>query len=246
MLYDSDGVNFEDELVDALQVFGGGQWPEMKFDQSMSGRFHALPSLYHKGRVLNETNAVAYYVAELCGYMPADPLDRAEVLMISDHIYEDLIINIAYSIWDKRDWDGDVLGGFGGTDAGLPLKYKNLEAVLEKSTSDFAVGSQLSMADYYIYYAVDILHTHLKPAADGEKSFELILGDKPKLLKHYEMMNTRPKIVDYNASDKGKACRCNFTAKAAFGEGTVDAGMGASESTQWGILSSKIVALFEK
>merc|ERR1712031_57862 len=118
------------------------------------------------GRSLNETNAVMYYVAEQCGYMPANSMDRAEALMICDHIYEDVIVNVAYAIWDKRDWDKDVLGGWNGPDDGLPLKYKNLEGILSKSTSGFAVGNQLSMADFYIYYAVDLLHTHLKPTTD--------------------------------------------------------------------------------
>jgi glutathione S-transferase len=244
MLYDSE-VDFEEEVIDAVEIFGGGKWPEVKFE-SGAGRFHSVPTLEHKGRMLNETNAIAYYIAEQCGYMPTDPMDRAEVLMIADHIYEDVIVNVAYAIWDKRDWDKDVMGAFGSPDAGLPLKYRNLEGILSKSASGFAVGSQISLADYYIYYAVDMMYSHVKPATDGEKAFQLIMGDKTNLLKHYAMMNTRPKIVAYNASEKGKACRANFTAKAAFGEGTVAAGMGDSELTQWGTLSSKIVALLEK
>ena len=90
MLYDNgtEGVDFEDEVMDGVKIFGGGLWPAMKFDESKSGRLHAFPVLEHKGRSLNETNAIAYYVADQCGYLPADSMDRAEVLMISDHLYE--------------------------------------------------------------------------------------------------------------------------------------------------------------
>ena len=30
---------------------------------------------------------------------------RAKVVMIGDHIYEDIIVNIAYCIWEKREWE---------------------------------------------------------------------------------------------------------------------------------------------
>ena len=117
-------------MLDGVKIFGGGLWPAMKFDESKSGRFHAVPVLEHKGRSLNETNAIAYYVADQCGYLPADSMDRAEVLMISDHLHEDLIIPIAYAIWEFREWDRDVLGGFGGPNTGLLLPLGHQESQL--------------------------------------------------------------------------------------------------------------------
>jgi hypothetical protein len=65
-------------------------------------------------RWLKYARCLWQYVAELFGYMPADIGDRARVVMICDHIYEDLVINIAYCIWNMREWDRDCLGGFAG------------------------------------------------------------------------------------------------------------------------------------
>ena len=60
-------------------------------------------------RWLKYARCLWQYVAELFGYMPADIGDRARVVMICDHIYEDLVIN-----WNMCEWNRDCIGGFAG------------------------------------------------------------------------------------------------------------------------------------
>ena len=96
--------------------------------------------------------------------------------MISDHIYEDILINIAYALWGFRDWDRDVIGGFAGPTSGLPLKFSNLEDILANSTSGFAGGSHVSMADFAIFYIVDILTQRMLEVESGPAAVELLFG----------------------------------------------------------------------
>ena len=120
MAYDAD-LDFIDDLVDIDEDFLGGTWESTKkFLPELAGPFKALPVVQHNGATINETGACSQYVAEIAGYMPKSPLDRAKVIMISDHIYEDILINIAYALWGFRDWDRDVIGGFAGATSGLP------------------------------------------------------------------------------------------------------------------------------
>ena len=96
----------------------------MQFDPLFAGPFKALPVVEHNGLALNETGACSQYIAELLGYLPDDIGEKATVVMICDHIYEDVMINIAYCIWEFRDWDRDCLGGFASPGSGVPLKFK--------------------------------------------------------------------------------------------------------------------------
>eukprot|EP01046_Picozoa_sp_COSAG06_P069374 COSAG06_NODE_18893_length_863_cov_1.113874_1_plen_268_part_01 len=201
MLYDS-GMDFVDEIVDVVEVFGGGKWPDLKVQEAFAGPFRALPVVNHLGTNLNETGACAQYVAELCGYMPTDAMERAQVVMVCDHIYEDVLINIAYSIWNLREWERDAIGGFAGPTSGVPTKFANLEQMLTKSTSGYIVGDQITMADFSVFMVVDVMHTHLltsKPS--GPEAFKLLLGDKPALLKHHAMVGARPNTTKHRESD---------------------------------------------
>ena len=95
-----------------------------QFELGFAGPFKALPVVEHKGLSVNETGACAQYVAELLGYMSTDIGERARVVMVCDHIYEDVLINVAYCIWDMCEWDRDCLGGFAGPGSGAPMKFK--------------------------------------------------------------------------------------------------------------------------
>ena len=65
----------------------------MQFDPLFAGPFKALPVVEHNGLTLNETGACSQYIAELLGYLPDDIGEKATVVMICDHIYEDVMIN---------------------------------------------------------------------------------------------------------------------------------------------------------
>jgi len=251
MLYDS-GLQFKEDVVDIVDVFGGGKWPALKEDPTFSGAFGALPTAEQHGEIVNETQACAQFVAEQTGYMPKSAMGRAKVVMIGDHIYEDVIVNIAYCIWEKREWERDCIGGWAGPTSGLPRKYANLEGILAKSTSGFAVGDAISMADFAIYFAVDLMATLLRSAGQesgktdhvGEQAYQVLIGDKPSLLKHYAMIAARPNLVAHRSTPEWKDYSRYLTGKGAFGEGTVEGGMGATEKTHWCILADKLVKAY--
>jgi hypothetical protein len=97
MAYDA-GIDFTDDIVDGPSVFLGAppeDWGTKKFHPDFAGAFKALPLVQHNGGSINETGACCQYIAEVCGYTPSDPMDRARVVMICDHVYEDLLINVA-------------------------------------------------------------------------------------------------------------------------------------------------------
>ena len=244
MLHDS-GIDFFDEVVNIPEIFGGGKWPALKVQEEFAGVFKALPVVNHQGTTLNETGACAQYVAELCGYMPTDTMERAKVVMVCDHVYEDIMINIGYAIWNFREWERDVIGGFAGPTSGVPTKFVNLEQMLAKSTSGYIVGDQLTMADFSVYMIVDLMHSLLKTSEpSGPEAFKLLVADKPKLLEHYAMMGARPNIVKHKASEGFKDSGRFWSGKGTFFEGTVEAGMGPSEKTELENFASKLVAAY--
>jgi glutathione S-transferase len=212
MLKDSD-VPHEDVIVSITDILGQGKWGELKHDPEFSGPFKALPVVHHRGVMLNESMAICEYIADVAGYMPLDPIERAQVNMIISHLYEDVLINITAGIWGFRDWDRDIIGGGGGPMSGLPTKFQNIEDVLKNSKSDhgYAVGSKISAADFAIFTVVDLMIEKLKPAIpDGEHAFERLVGNKPCLLQHHALIATRPRLAAVGSM-------CHFRARMQMG-----------------------------
>ena len=242
MAYDAD-LDFIDDIVDIDADFLGGTWESTKkFLPELAGPFKALPVIQHHGVTINETGACSQYVAEISGYMPKNSLDRAKVIMISDHIYEDILINISYALWGYRDWDRDVIGGFAGPTSGLPLKFNNLEDILASSSSAFAVGNEVSMADFAIFYIVDILTQRMHQVESGPAAVELLFGDKQELAKHQEMMAARSNMSKYRSSAQWKQYGLYLTGKGVMGERTHELELGDTELEGVEILASKLVA----
>ena len=128
MAYDA-GLDFIDDIVDIEEDFLSGTWEnKKKFIPELAGPFKALPVVQHHGATINETGACAQYVAEIAVYMPTHPLDRAKVVLICDHIYEDILINVAYAIWGFRDWE-------------LVIKYK--DAVVKNISKGFDIFTKI-------------------------------------------------------------------------------------------------------
>ena len=95
MAYDA-ALDFVEEIVSVEETFVSGSWASNeKFSPEFSGPLKALPVVEHKGALINQTSACAQYVAEIAGFMPQAPADRAKA-MISSHIYEDIQV----PIWD--------------------------------------------------------------------------------------------------------------------------------------------------
>ena len=132
---------------------------------------------------------------------------------------------------------------------------------MAKSTSGFAVGDAITMADFAIYFAVDIMATLLRSGGEecdaskarqasggtdhvGEQAYQVLVGDKPSLLKHHAMIAARPNLVAHRSTPEWKDYSRYLTGKGAFGEGTVEGGMGATEKTHWCILADKLVKAY--
>ena len=241
MAYDA-GLDFIDDIVDIEEDFLSGTWEnKKKFIPELAGPFKALPVVQHHGATINETGACAQYVAEIAGYMPTHPLDRAKVVMICDHIYEDILINVVYAIWGFRDWERDVVGGFAGPISGFPLKFANLEDILVGSSSGFAVGSEVSMADFAIFYIVDILTQRMLKVESGPAAVKLLFGDKPAIAKHQEMMAARPNTSKYKKSAQWDLYGHYLSGKGVMGDRTHELGHGETELEGFEILASTLV-----
>ena len=240
MAYDA-GLDFVDEVASVNQTFLGSWATTEKFLPEFAGPFKALPVVHHHGETINETGACAQYVAEIAGYMPDNPLDRAKVVMICAHIYEDIQTPLGDALWEFKDWDRDVLGGFGGPTSGLTLKFANLEDILQKSTSGFAVGNKISMADFAIFFIVDIIKRRLLEVKSGPRAVELLFGDKHAIAVHQEMMMARPNIAKFRQSDQWRTYGHYFSGKGTIGDKTHELDLGDTELEGFEILASKLV-----
>ena len=240
MAYDA-GLDFVDELVSVNDVFLGSWATEEKFSPEFAGPFKALPVVQHRGQTINETGACAQYVAEIAGYMPSDPIARAKAVMICAHIYEDVLITVSDALWEFKDWDRDVIGGFGGPAAGIMLKIANLEDVLQQNESGFAVGNEISMADFAIFYIVDILTQRFQSVESGPAAIELLFGDKPRIAEHQAMMKARPNIAAYRESKQWARCGRYMSGKGTIGDKTHELDLGPTELEGFEILASKLV-----
>ena len=240
MAYDA-GLEFVDEVVSVNETFLGSWATAEKFLPEFAGPFKALPVVHHHGETINETGAYAQYVAEIAGYMPDNPLDRAKVVMICAHIYEDIQTPLGDALWEFKDWDRDVLGGFGGPTSGLTLKFANLEDILQKSTSGFAVGNEISMADFAIFYIVDIVKRRMLDVKSGPRAAELLFGDKHAIAAHQDMMMARPNIAKFRQSDQWQTYGHYFSGKGTIGEKTHELDLGETELEGFEILASKLI-----
>jgi glutathione S-transferase len=197
----------------------------------------------HNGEIINQTSACTQYVAELAGFMPEAPADRAKAIMICSHIYEDIQVPMWDSLWGWKDWERDVLGGYGGPTSALALKISNLEQILAASPSGFAVGSQISIADFAIFYVVESLTRRMLEVASGPDAIELLLGDKPAIAQHQTMMSTRPNIASYRKSDIWRVYGPYWTGKGTLGDRTHELGLGETELEGFETLASLLLRL---
>ena len=243
MAYDA-ALDFVDEVVSLEETFVSGSWASNeKFSAKFSGPLKMLPVVEHKGEIINQTSACAQYVAEIAGFMPEAPADRAKVMMISTHIHEDIQAPMWDSFWGWKDWERDVVGGSAGPSSGLALKVANLEQILAASTSGFAVGSQISMADFSIFYVVDSLTRRMLEVASGPEAIEMLLGDKPAIAQHQKMMRTRPNMASYLSSDIWHVYGPYWTGKGTLGDRTHELGLGETELEGFETLASLLLQL---
>jgi len=243
MAYDA-ALDFVDEVVSLEETFVSGSWASNeKFSAEFSGPLKMLPVVEHKGEIINQTSACAQYVAEIAGFMPEAPADRAKAIMISTHIHEDIQAPMWDSFWGWKDWERDVVGGSAGPSSGLALKVSNLEQILATSTSGFAVGSQISMADFSIFYVVESLTRRMLEVASGPEAIEMLFGDKPAIAQHQKMMRTRPNMASYISSDIWHVYGPYWTGKGTLGDRTHELGLGETELEGFETLASLLLQL---
>ena len=241
MAYDA-ALDFIDEIVSVEDTFVGGSWASKeKFLPEFSGPLKALPVVEHNGEIINQTSACTQYVAEIAGFMPEDPADRAKAIMISSHIYEDIQVPMWDAFWGWKDWERDVVSGQAGPSSGLALKISNLEQILATSASSFAVGSQISIADFSIFYVVESLTRRMLEVASGPDAIEVLFGDKPAIAQHQKMMSGRPNIASYRKSDVWHVYGPYWTGKGTLENRTHELGLGETELEGFETLASLLL-----
>ena len=243
MAYDA-ALDFIDEVVSVEETFLGTWASKEKFSPEFAGPLKALPVVQHKGEIINQTSACTQYVAEIAGFMPKLPIERAQAIMISSHVYEDIQMPMWDAFWGFKDWERDVIGGFGGPMSGLTLKFANLEQILSRSISGFAVGSEISIADFAIFNIVDGFTTRMLEVASGANAIDMLFGGKPAIAQHQKMMGARPNIAKYRSSDMWHTCGPFFTGKGPLGDRTHELGLGETELEGFESLAVLLGGLF--
>lgn len=122
-------------------------------------------------------------------------------------------------------------------DSGLDF----VEEILAGSSSGFAVGSEITMADFAIFYIVDILAQRMLMVKSGPAAVKLLFGDKPALAKHKEMMQARPNMSQYRSSAQWNLYGHHISGKGVMGDRTHELGLGDTELEGIEILTSKLV-----
>jgi hypothetical protein len=97
------------------------------------------------------------------------------------------------------------------------------------------------MADFAIYYIVDVLQQQLGKVASGPAAVKLLFGDKHHISKHHTMMGARPNIAKLKASAQWADYGPHMTGKGPFGQDTHTLGFGNSELEEFEIFASKLI-----
>ncbi len=107
--------------------------------------------------------------------------------------------------------------------------------------SGFAVGNEISMADFAIFYIVDILTQRFQSVESGPAAIELLFGDKPRIAEHQATMKARPNIAAYRESEQWARCGRYMAGKGTIGEKTHELNLEPTELEGFEILASKLV-----
>ena len=77
MAYDAD-LDFIDDLVDIDEDFLGGTWRKLRFCRNTEHTVYSITGCAASWCYYQRDRACSQYVAEIAGYMPKSPLDRAK------------------------------------------------------------------------------------------------------------------------------------------------------------------------
>ena len=98
------------------------------------------------------------------------------------------------------------------------------------------------MADFAIFYIVDILTQRMLEVESGPAAVELLFGSKPAIARHQKMMAARPNMSKYRSSAQWKLYGPYLSGKGVMGERTHELELGDTELEGIEILASKLVS----
>lgn len=178
------GVAFEDQRV----VFSG--WSAIKPQMP----YQALPVLEVDGKLLAQSNSINRFVGKLTGLYPSDPWQAALCDEIMDAV-EDSTQRLATTFSIKNDAEKKAARQT-LVDGPLPLSLQQLQARLEQNGGKYFADNRLTVADLKVF-------AWIKDLKSG--NFDYIPTDltdrvAPRLIAHFERVNTDPKVTAYYAS----------------------------------------------
>ena len=150
-----------------------------------------VPALETEQGFLTETDAILDYLEETQtgpALLPSDPFERAQVRAMAKEIelYIELPARLCYA---------EVFFGGRPTPEGLKRKaerdmIKGFAALARRAKfAPYVMGEQLTIADVYFLYSVDLA------AQVAKKLFDLdLLGDLPQALALLELLAKRPNV----------------------------------------------------
>ena len=103
------------------------------------------------------------------------------------------------------------------------------------------MGSQISIADFSIFYVVESLTRRMLEVTRGPDAVEMLFGDKPAIAQHQEMMSTRPNMASYLCSDIWHVYGPYWTGKGTLEDRTHKLGLGDTELEGFETLASLLL-----
>eukprot|EP00299_Pterocystis_sp_00344_P012040 c5725_g1_i1.p1 GENE.c5725_g1_i1~~c5725_g1_i1.p1 ORF type:complete len:206 (-),score=44.60 c5725_g1_i1:23-640(-) len=151
-----------------------------------------LPVLKIGAETLPQSMAILRYAGRLASLYPEDPFLAARVDTVLD-TFQDLVAKV-YRETDpeKKEASRKQIAA-----EDIPLAFRYLESLLQKSGSGFLVGQSLSIADLYAYTIINTLKSGILDHIPQN-----VLDPFPQVLALHNIVASHPKVQAWEAAHK--------------------------------------------
>mmetsp|Transcript_69779 Transcript_69779/g.105449 ORF Transcript_69779/g.105449 Transcript_69779/m.105449 type:complete len:278 (-) Transcript_69779:361-1194(-) len=189
------GVDFKDDKV-SIQNMISGNWFNMKNQPHVSGPFGMLPVLDWGTLRIGQTEAIAGYLYHQLGHGEGGGPERAAIsASLVSLAHQDLIVVCLQLVSIMGSMPNAPDEQLSQTVQSCQVRINGilprLETMLATAGSDYFLGANPVMGDYYVMEALDVVEVVF---------VENLLDNYPALKAFKHRMAARPKMADYITS----------------------------------------------
>ncbi|KAJ8021972.1 Glutathione S-transferase 1 [Holothuria leucospilota] len=180
-----EGLEFEDKRISSEE------WKELK----PTTKFGGLPLLEVNGKVLAQSQAIYRHVANMHGFFPENPWDKATVDSICEKQAE-FLLEVQKAAFEKDEKKKEELKQKLINESSK-THLAHLEKCLEENNGGkgWFVGDKISLADVQVFF---LLHDQYPALALGEEVGTKTFLEGFDLLKDFvDRFKAEPKVADW-------------------------------------------------